>query len=121
MSDLKHYEQIFRQAAVGIARVAPDGNWLEVNDRLCEIVGYPREELLKLSFQDITHPDDLQQDLKYVQQMLDHQLSSYYMEKRYLHKTGRTVWIRLSVSLILKESGAPDFFISIIEDITELH
>ncbi|MET0027395.1 MAG: PAS domain S-box protein [Candidatus Thiodiazotropha sp.] len=121
MSDLKHYEQIFRQAAVGIARVAPDGNWLEVNDRLCEIVGYPREELLKLSFQDITHPDDLQQDLKYVQQMLDHQLSSYYMEKRYLHKTGRTVWIRLSVSLILKESGDPDFFISIIEDITELH
>ncbi|MET0066410.1 MAG: PAS domain S-box protein [Candidatus Thiodiazotropha sp.] len=121
MPDLKQYEQIFRQAAVGIARVAPDGSWLEVNDRLCEIVGYQREELLKLSFQDITHPEDLEQDLGYVREMLARQRSAYHMEKRYIHKTGRIVWIRLNVSLILKASGEPDFFISIIEDITELH
>ncbi len=110
---------LFEQAAVGIGRVAPDGGWLEVNQKLCDIVGYPREALLALSFQDITHPDDLNADLEYVRQMLTGERHDYQMEKRYLHKDGHIVWIRLTVALVRTEQGDPDYFISVVEDISE--
>ena len=66
----QRFRATFEQAAVGIAHVAPDGRWLRVNQRLCDIVGYTREELLELTFQDITHPDDLNTDLEFVHQVL---------------------------------------------------
>lgn len=110
------FESVFEQAAVGIALVAPDGRWLRVNPRLCEIVGYSREELLTKTFQDITHPDDLAPDLAYVRQMLSREISRYSMEKRYIRKDGSTVWILLTVALVWKDDK-PDYFISIIEDI----
>lgn len=113
----KRFHAIFEQAAVGLALIAPDGHWLQVNDKLCEIVGYTREELAALSFQDITHPDDLETDLVHVNQMLAGEISSYAMEKRYLRKDGYTVWINLTVALIWKPDGTPDYFISVIEDI----
>ncbi len=108
----------FEQAAVGIAHVAPDGRWLRVNRKLCEIVGYAREELLRLTFQDITHPDDLERDLTQVARMLDGSLTTYAMEKRYFRKDGRVVWIELTVSLVRTAAGEPDYFISVVEEIT---
>ena len=115
-----HYQTIFHQANIGIARVGISGEWLEVNDKLCEIVGYSREALLKLTFQQITHPDDLDADLQQVQALLDGKQSSYSLEKRYLHQQGHVIWIKLTVSLIRDDADQPLFFISIIEDITEL-
>ena len=109
----------FEQAAVGIAMVAPDGRWLRVNRRLCEIVGYSGEELLAKTFQDITHPEDLEHDLGYVRQMLDRRIDNYAIEKRYFRKDGSIVWIELTVSLTWRQDGQPDYFISVIEDITE--
>lgn len=114
----RKFRNTFELAAVGIAHVALDGFWLMVNDRLCEIVGYSREELLKLTFQDITHPDDLNINLKQIQQLQEGKHSTYSMEKRYIHKNGTIVWINLTVSLVLNEFGKPDYFISVIEDIT---
>ncbi len=111
------FRATFENAAVGIAHVAPDGSWLRVNERLCDIVGYPREELLALSFQDITHPDDLEADLAFVQQCLNGERDDYEMEKRYLHRDGHTVWIHLTVSVVRQADGAVDHFISIIENI----
>ena len=108
----------FEHAALGIAHVAPDGSWLEVNQHLCNLVGYSREELLEKTFQDITHPDDLDVDLNYVQYMLAGRISNYSMEKRYIKKDGGLVWINLTVSLIRKPTGEPDFFISFVEDIS---
>ncbi|EXI77199.1 MAG: Phytochrome-like protein cph1 [Candidatus Accumulibacter appositus] len=108
----------FAQAAVGIARVAPDGSWLEVNQRLCEIVGYSREELLQLSFQVITHPDDLAGDLELLNQLLAGSRDRYNLEKRYLHKSGAAVWINLTVALVRQDDGTPKYFISVIEDIS---
>jgi PAS domain S-box-containing protein len=108
----------FAQAAVGIARVAPDGSWLEVNQRLCEIVGYSREEMLQLSFQVITHPDDLAGDLELLNQLLAGSRDSYDLEKRYLHKSGALVWINLTVALVRAVDGTPEYFISVIEDIS---
>ncbi len=109
----------FEQAAVGIAHVGIDGRWLRVNDRLCAIVSYPREELLRRTFQDITHPDDLEKDLDLLQQMLSGKIQTYSMEKRYFRKDRSLVWINLSVSLVRSASGAPRHFISVVEDITE--
>jgi PAS domain S-box-containing protein len=112
------FRAIFENAAVGIARVAPDGRWLEVNQRLCDIVGYSREELMTKTFADITHPDDLDQDLESVRRMLAGEIDTYLMEKRYFRKDGSVVWVNLTVSLTCKADGSPDYFISIVENIT---
>ncbi|MDX9707431.1 MAG: PAS domain S-box protein, partial [Azospira sp.] len=112
------FEATFEQAAVGIALVAPDGHWLRVNGKLCDIVGYTPDELMGMSFQDITHPDDLDTDLDYVHRMLAHEIDTYSLEKRYLRKDASLVWINLTVALVWKPDGAPDYFISVIEDIS---
>jgi formate hydrogenlyase transcriptional activator len=109
----------FDQAAVGIAHVGIDGRWLRVNDKLCAIVGYPREELLQLTFQDITHPDDLKADLKQARQCLAGAIKSYSMEKRYVRRDRSLVWIKLTVSLVRTAAGDPRHFIGIVWDITE--
>ncbi|QIN79884.1 PAS domain S-box protein [Rubrobacter marinus] len=108
----------FDSAAVGMAHVSPDGGWLRVNAKLSEIVGYEREELLRKTFQDITHPADLDVDLGYVERMLAGEISEYSVEKRYVRKDRSRVWIKLSASLVRDGSGAPCFFVSVIEDVT---
>ncbi|TAN41600.1 MAG: PAS domain S-box protein [Nitrospirae bacterium] len=111
------FSATFEQAAVGIAHMAPDGQWLRVNRKLCDIVGYSRDELIKLTFQDITFPADLETDLEYVRQMLADEIKTYSMEKRYIRKDKSIVWINLTVSLVRKHSGEPEYFISVVEDI----
>jgi PAS domain S-box-containing protein len=109
----------FEQAAIGIAHVGTDGRWLRVNDRLCAIVGYPRDELMKLTFQEITHPEDLKADLNSVRQVLSGEIKNYSLEKRYIRKDRSPVWVILTVSLVQTAAGAPLHFIAVIEDITE--
>ena len=118
-ADDKAFSGTFNQAAVGIAHVDMNGTWLKVNKKLCDIVGYTEEELIHLRFQDITHPDDLNADLEYVQQMLLGIINTFSMEKRYIRKNGDLVWINLTVSLVHKRDGTPDYFIGVIEDISE--
>jgi PAS domain S-box-containing protein len=113
------FRSIFESAPIGEAIVAPDGQFLDVNDALCSIIGYTERELRALTFQDITHPDDLHADLEFVRQMLAGEIRTYDMEKRYLHKDGQIVWVLLSVSLVSSTSGAPSYFISQIQDISE--
>jgi PAS domain S-box-containing protein len=115
----ERFRTAFEQAAVGIAHVAPDGRWLRVNRKLCDIVGYSREELLQKKFQDITHPDDLDASLEYVRKVLAGEIQTYGMEKRYIRKDGSFVWIDLTVSIVHHASGEPGYFISVIEDITK--
>lgn len=113
----ERFRATFEQAAVGIAHVAPDGQWLRVNQRLCDIVGYTRDELLQLRFQDITHPDDLDSDLTQVERMLRGDIDTYQIEKRYVRCDGRRVWAQLTVSLVRDPAGQPVYFISVVEDI----
>ncbi|HKS75909.1 MAG TPA: PAS domain S-box protein [Terriglobales bacterium] len=108
----------FEEAAIGMAHVAVDGRWLRINRKLCEIVGYSREELLGMTFQDITYPEDLDSDLAHVQELLSGKAQRYSMEKRYVRKDRSLVWINLSVALLRDAKGAPKYFISAIEDIT---
>jgi PAS domain S-box-containing protein len=112
------FQSAFEFAAIGMALVSPEGKWLRVNRSVCKITGYSEAELLKRTFQDITHPDDLELDLENVRKMLAGEINTYQMEKRYYHKDGSIVWILLSVSLVRTKSGEPLFFISQIQDIT---
>ncbi|MFC7473351.1 PAS domain S-box protein [Dankookia sp. GCM10030260] len=111
------FRATFEQAAVGIAHVALDGTWLRLNDRFCSIVGRTREEMLGLTFRQITHPDDLAADLEQGQALLDGTIEIYAMEKRYLSADGGTIWVNLTVSLLRDAMGRPDRFVSVIEDI----
>ena len=108
----------FNDAAIGMALVATNGQWLKVNRALCEIVGYSETDLLETTFQEITHPDDLEADLGYVRQMLAGEIRTYQMEKRYFHSRGHIVWILLNVSLVRDKQEQPLYFISQIQDIT---
>ncbi len=108
----------FAEAPIGIALVAPDGRWLRVNQVLCDIVGHPSDRLLSLTFQDITHPDDLAADEEQVRQMLAGEIVTYQMDKRYQHSRGNVVWVQLNVSLVRDDQGEPLYFVSHIQDIT---
>lgn len=110
---------IFESAAVGIARVAIDGRFLEVNDRFVEIAGWPREDLLARAFQEITHPEDLETDLGHIDALMRGQAGWFAMEKRYIRKDGGVVWAHLTASIIRNAAGEPDHFVSIIRDISE--
>ena len=116
----KRFRSILEHAPIGMALISLNGRWLEVNDAVCNIVGYSKEELSMLTFQDITYPDDLEKDIDYVQQLLDDEIPFYQMQKRYIRKDRQIVWALLAVSLMRDEQNAPSYFISQIEDISEL-
>jgi PAS domain S-box-containing protein len=114
----ERFRAIFEQAAVGIAQVGVDGRWLRVNEKLCDIVGYTREELLPLTVQDVTHADDLSADLDYKRRVLSGEIETYSMEKRYIRKGGSVIWISLAARLVRDGSSAPKYFVSVVEDIS---
>jgi diguanylate cyclase (GGDEF)-like protein/PAS domain S-box-containing protein len=112
----ERFRRSFDDAAIGMALVAPDGRFLGTNLALCEILGYPEEDLLGKTFQDITHPDDVEGDLDHLRKMLAGEIRTYQVEKRYFHKDGHVVWVLLSVSLVQDEGGEPLYFVSQIQD-----
>lgn len=112
-----NFQTTFEQAAVGISIVGLDGSLGWVNRKLCEIVGYNERELRHLTFQEITHPDDLAADMGLLKRMLTGEISHYSLEKRYIRKNGKPIWAELSVSLLRGADGRPRHFISIVSDI----
>jgi PAS domain S-box-containing protein len=115
----ERFSGAFEQAPSGVALVAPDGRWLRVNQALCGLLGYSEAELLGRSFQDITHPDDLELDMAHVRRMLAGDIRTYQLEKRYRHARGHFVPTMLSVSLVRDARHLPRYFISHVLDITE--
>lgn len=102
----------FDMAPIGIALTALDGRWLRVNRSLCDLLGYDERTMLTLTFQEVTHPDDLDTDLELSERLLAGAIDRYTMEKRYLHRLGHIVWIQLHVALIRDEDGQPQCFIA---------
>ncbi len=115
----KRARDIFEQAAVGMSILTPEGKWLQINQRLCEILGYSRDELIKLSYRDITHPDHVEQDSVRIAQIVQGINAGTNWEKRYIRKDGEVIWVRLTTSLARSEDGRPRYFITVTEDITE--
>ena len=114
----ERFRATFFQAAVGIAQTSVQGEWLLLNNRFSEIVGYKQAELRGTTFVDITHPDDREANIVARRQFLAGEISSWSVEKRYIHKNGATVWARVHVSLVRDQHHVPRYFISVIEDIT---
>lgn len=115
----RRFAQAFQYAAIGMALVLPEGRWLQVNDSLCAMLGYTEREMMSLTFQDITHPDDLAADLALVGKLMSGECASYHMEKRYIHRDGHVVHAQLSASLVRDDEGEPMYFISQMQDISE--
>ena len=118
ISSVTKFQATFENAAVGIAHVSLEGRWILVNHKLTEILGYSEGELRETDFASITYPDDLEPDLANTRRLLDGKIPSYMMDKRYIRKDGRVVWVSLSVSLIRREDGSPEYFIAIVQDIS---
>jgi PAS domain S-box-containing protein len=115
----ERFRSAFESAPIGMALVKLDGRWLEVNDPVCELLGYSRKELLRTSFQKLTHPDDLEVDLEHLRRLLRGEIRSYLLEKRYIHKEGHVVWGLLSASLVRNGEGAPLYALAQIQDISQ--
>ncbi|KNC10360.1 diguanylate cyclase [Klebsiella sp. RIT-PI-d] len=117
-------EERFRNAmeysAIGMALVGTEGQWLQVNKALCRFLGYSQEELRNLTFQQLTWPEDLNSDLDQLNMLVRGEINSYSLEKRYYNRKGEVVWALLAVSLVRHADGTPLYFISQIEDITDL-
>jgi diguanylate cyclase (GGDEF)-like protein/PAS domain S-box-containing protein len=114
-----NFRLIFDGASIGISLVSTDGRFLEVNSALCALVGYSRDELVGRTFLSITHPDDLDADMAHVQRCLDGVDGGYEMEKRYVHRDGRDVWVHLTVAAVHGVDGRPTHFVAQIMDISE--
>jgi diguanylate cyclase (GGDEF)-like protein/PAS domain S-box-containing protein len=114
----QRFRATFDQAAVGIAHVAEDGRFQLVNRKLCEILGYTREELGALSVFDLSHPDDRDVTLALRRKMRANEIDSFSVIKRYLRKDGSSVWAEVTVSLVRAADGAPRYSIALFEDIS---
>lgn len=112
------FRTAFERAPIGMALVAPEGGWLEVNEAFCEFLGYSEDELVRTTWQALTHPDDLDADLAWVKATLAGRIDGYTLEKRYLRKDGQVVLGRLNVALVRSPEGEPRYFISQLVDIT---
>lgn len=113
------FETAFEHAPIGVALVGLDGRFLKVNGALCALVGYDEAELVASDFQKITHPDDLDRDLSLLDQLHDSAIPDYELDKRYIRKDGKAVWVNLSVSAVREHNGRPKHYIAQVIDLTE--
>jgi two-component system, sensor histidine kinase and response regulator len=116
----ERFSSVFEDAAIGMALVSLDGRWRKVNQALCNLLGYSAEELSETTFQDITHPDDLEVGQTNMRRLLDGEISSFRTEKRYFHKEGQVLWALLAVSLLRDKQSTPLYFIAQLEEIGEI-
>jgi diguanylate cyclase (GGDEF)-like protein/PAS domain S-box-containing protein len=117
----RRFRAIFEQAAVGVAEIDSYTNrFLSVNDKYCDIVGYEPDELLQMTYAEITHPDDLQDNMDNLRSLLSGQSQNFSMEKRYIRKNGNVIWGKLTVSpLWIGDALESRTHLVIMEDITE--
>lgn len=115
----QQFKGAFDNSPIGMALVSLEGQWIDVNKEICQTLGYTETEMFEKTFQDITHPDDLEKDLSYLHKTISGEIDNYKMEKRYFHKNGNIIWAMLSVSLVRDDSNNPLHFVSMVEDITE--
>ena len=111
-TDERSKKTLFTESPVGIAKVALDGRFLDINQAFCTIVGYSRSEMMRKRFQDITHPEDLQGDIDEVNAVIRGEIDHYNMIKRYVTKEGKIVWVELYVTAVRNEQGKVEYFVS---------
>jgi diguanylate cyclase (GGDEF)-like protein/PAS domain S-box-containing protein len=113
------FEAAFADAPIGMGLFSPQGRWLKVNRALCDLTKYTEAQLLEMTFQDITHPEDLATDLEHMQRLLSGEADRYSLEQRFFAAQDQEIWVSLSVSIVRDEQGQPLHFIAHIEAISE--
>jgi PAS domain S-box-containing protein len=114
----QRFANAFRFSPHGMALLGLDGRWLRANESLCEILGYSEEELREISFQTITHPDDVAGDREQLQRLVAGEASSYRRMKRSYRKDGRLIWVSVAVSTVQNSAGKTIYFIGQVQDVT---
>ncbi len=115
----ERFRRTFDESPVGSAMVSPDYRFLRVNEALCTITGYSAQELTALKFPDITHPDDIDDDVEHIRRLAEGEIDQYDKDKRYIRKDGDIAWVRTSVRLLRNQDGEPLYFLPIMQDITD--
>jgi PAS domain S-box-containing protein len=115
----ERFRAIFDQAAVGVSQMGADGRYVLVNQRMCDILGYSREELLERSFRDVTYPDDVEASVRSMRGVQANETGSFNLEKRYIRKDGSVIWVNLTASAVRDVAGNVKYGIGIVEDISE--
>jgi diguanylate cyclase (GGDEF)-like protein/PAS domain S-box-containing protein len=115
----RHFRAYFEKALIGMASTSAEKGWLEVNDALCRMLGYAREELMRMNWAELTHPDDLKENLKLYERILSGEIDSYTIENRLIRKDGQAIHVRRAPQAVRKADGSIDYIVAIIEDITE--
>ncbi len=114
------FRALFEQAAVGVGQIETQtGRFLRINQKYCDIVGYTKEELSRISLMEITHPDDVQHSLDSIKQLVSEEIRDSTIEKRYIHKDGSVVWVNLTISPMWGLDEKPNYHIAVVEDITK--
>ena len=115
----RRFHAYFDHAMIGLAITSQEKGWLEVNDALCATLGYTRDELIRMTWTELTYPEDLAPDLEQFNRMLAGEIESYAMDKRFVHKEGHLIYTRLAVSCVRKADGSVDYVIAMVEDISD--
>ncbi len=115
----ERFRSSFEYAPTGIGLLSCNGHWFKVNAAFCQIVGYSEQELINLNIKDITHPDDFKKCQELMQQILEGNIDSFQIEKRYLHKSGHEIWVHVGVSQVQGPLNQPLYFIVHVQDITK--
>lgn len=118
-ASMERFHAYFDHSIVGLAITSLEKGWIEVNDALCQTLGYLRDELTRMTWIELTHPDDLAPDLAQFNRMLAGEINSYAMDKRFIHKDGHLVYTRLAVSHVRKPDGSLDYVVAMVEDISD--
>jgi PAS domain S-box-containing protein len=116
----ERFRRVFEEGPLGLALVGRNHRFLKVNSALCQMLGYPEEALVQMSFADITHPDDVRVDADLAERLFRSEIPFYRLQKRYVKKNGEVIWVNLTKSLILDDNGEPVHGLSMVEDITEV-
>jgi PAS domain S-box-containing protein len=114
----QHFRAFFERSMVGMAETSPEKGWIEVNDRLCEMLGYSRDELARMSWAEITHPDDLAADVTQFNRVLAGEINEYTLDKRFIHRDGHVVFTQLALRCVRRENGTVDYFVALFDDIS---
>lgn len=115
----ERFRRYFELGLIGMVITSPTKNWQEVNDKVCEILGYDRNELTRMTWTQLTHPDDLEADLANFNRVLAGEIDGYSMDKRFIRKDGKIIYATISVKCLRRANGSVDYFVALLQDITE--
>lgn len=115
----QHFRAYFERSMVGMAETSVEKGWITVNDRLCEMLGYARDELTRMNWAQITHPEDLQADVTEFNRVLAGEIDEYAMDKRFIHRDGHIIYAYIAVRSVRLDDNTIDYFVALVEDISE--